>query len=206
LADVNGRLITLEEPYERQVTQWLASALNSVRQAAEDAASTGQVNGFVQAVPSGVSANLCDALAAMGSFSEGYRTLEIQFSWSRNRPLVPEAVVPNRILFASDVFPVIRQAAVYLKESSPREEFEIRGLVVKLDRPDAAATGRVTIHGLIDDQPRKVVVELRDSDYHQAVTAHDQGRLVGCSGVLIREGRAFRLHEPYGFTVEEDDL
>src|SRR5262249_39415896 len=98
------------------------------------------------------------------------------------------------------------QAAVYLKESSPREEFEIRGLVVKLDRQDAAATGKVTIHGLIDDQPRKVVVELRDPDYHQAVAAHDQGRLVRCSGVLIREGRAFRLYEPYGFMVEEDDF
>jgi hypothetical protein len=28
-------------------------------------------------------------------------------------------------------------------------------LVVKLDRPEAAATGKITIHGLIDDQPRK---------------------------------------------------
>jgi hypothetical protein len=78
--------------------------------------------------------------------------------------------------------------------------------VIKLDRPGSAATGKVTIHGLIDDQPRKVVVELGDSDYRQAVTAHGQGRLVRCSGVLMREGRAYRLHEPYGFTVDEDDV
>jgi hypothetical protein len=77
--------------------------------------------------------------------------------------------------------------------------------VVKLDRPEAATAGKVTIHGLIDDQPRKVVVELRDSDYHKAMTAHAQDRLVRCSGALVREGRAFRLHEPYGFAVEEDD-
>src|SRR5262249_40239707 len=71
LADPSGHFIALEEPYERQVTRVLAGALDSVRRAAEDAASTGQVNGFIQAVPSGVSANLCDALAGMGSFSEG---------------------------------------------------------------------------------------------------------------------------------------
>ncbi len=206
LTDPGGQLIALEEPYERQVTQVLAVALNSVRQAAEDAATSGQVNSFIQAVSRGVSANLCDALVGMGSSGEGNRAVDIQFSWSRNRPLASEAGMPDRILFSPDAFPVIRQAAVYLKESSPREEFEIRGLVVKLDRPEAATTGKVTVHSLIDDQPRKVVVELGDLDYHKAVTAHAQDRLVRCSGVLAREGRAFRLYEPYGFAVEEDDL
>jgi len=206
LAGPTGQLFELEEPYERRVTQMLAGALNSVRQAAEDAAATGKVDSFVRAVPRGVSANLCDALAGMGSFTEGCRALEIQFSWSRNRPLASDAQVPSKILFNTDVFPVLRQAAVYLKESSPREEFEIRGSVVKLERPEGADIGKATIHGLIDDQPRKVVVELRDADYHEAVTAHDQARFVRCSGVLVREGRGFRLLEPYDFTIEKDDL
>jgi hypothetical protein len=187
------------------VTRTLAVALNSVRQAAEDAATTGQVDSFVEAVHSGVSANLCDALVGMGSFTEGNRTLDIEFTWSRNRPVDPETKVPSKVILNTDAFPVIREAAVYLKESSPREEFEIRGLVVKLERAEGAAMGKVTIHGLIDDQPRKVTVELKDPDYHQAVAAHDHGRLVWCSGLLIREGRAFRLHEPYGFTVEKDE-
>jgi hypothetical protein len=206
LAGPNGQLFGFEEPYERQVTQTLAAALNSVRQAAEDAAASGSVESFVHAVPSGVSANLCDALAGMGSSTQAGRAFDIQFSWSRNRPLSPEVVVPSRIFFNTDVFPVLRQAAVYLKESSHREEFEVRGSVVKLVREEGADTGKVTIHGLIDDQPRKVVVELRDADYHEAVTAHDQARFVRCSGVLVREGRGFRLHEPFDFTIEKDDL
>ena len=73
LAGPNGQLFELAEPYERRVTQMLAGALNSVRQAAEDAATTGKVDSFVRAVPSGVSANLCDAVAGMGSFTEGGR-------------------------------------------------------------------------------------------------------------------------------------
>jgi hypothetical protein len=109
LSAPDGQLIAMEEPYERQVTQRLAIALNAVRQAAEDAATTGQVNRFVEAVPSGVSANLCDALAGMGSFSEGSRRLAIEFSWSRNRPLARSAEVPNQVFFDSDAFPLIRQ-------------------------------------------------------------------------------------------------
>lgn len=40
-----------------------------------------------QAVSRGVSANLCDALVGMGSSGEGNRAVDVQFSWSRNRPL-----------------------------------------------------------------------------------------------------------------------
>jgi hypothetical protein len=118
LTGPSGQLIALEEPYERQVTRVLAVALNSVRQAAEDAATSGQVDRFVQAVSRGVSANLCDALVGMGSSGEGNRAVDIQFSWSRNRPLAPQAEMPGRILLSPDVFPIIRQAAVYLRESS----------------------------------------------------------------------------------------
>ena len=127
------------------------------------------------------------------------------FEWSRNRPLAPDEVLAQGKSSMRMSSPSIRQAAVYLKESSPREEFEIRGLVVKLDRPEATTTGKVTILGRIDDLRRRVVVELKDSDYHKAVTAHAQNRFVRCSGSLLHEGRAFRLHKPYGFTVEDDD-
>jgi hypothetical protein len=205
LAGPGGQMFELEEPFERRVTRMLAVALSSVRQAAEDAATTGNVDSFVRAVPDGVSANLCDALAGMGSSTEGDRSLDIQFSWSRSRPLASEAEVPSQIRLNPDAFPVIRQAAVYLKETSRREEFEIRGSVVKLERMEGTDIGKATIHGLIDDQPRKVVVELKGAEYHKAVAAHDEFRFVRCSGVLAREGRGFRLYEPYGFDFEDDD-
>ena len=65
------------------LTQVLAMALNSVPgPAAEDAATSGQVNSFLQAVSAGVSARVlycCDALVGMGSSGDGNRALEIQF-------------------------------------------------------------------------------------------------------------------------------
>ena len=100
---------------------------------------------------------------------------------------------------------MIKEAAVYLKETSSREEFEARGPVVKLERADGVPTGKVTIHCFVDEQPRKVAVELSDPQYQDAVTAHKEGQVIRCSGVLMREGRAFRLHEPYNFGVEEEE-
>lgn len=39
----------------------------------------------------------------------------------------------------------------------------------------------------------------------RAVAAHRAGGVVRCSGVLKREGRAFRLYEPYDFGVDPDE-
>ena len=205
LAGQNGPLLGVEEPFERRVTQTLADSLSAVRRASEEAASTGQVESFVSAVPRGVNANLCDALVCMGTCADDNRSLAVQFSWSPSRPPNRQMGIPGEILFPPDTFPVIEEASVYLKESTPREEFEACGPVVKLERPDGASTGKVTIHCIVDNQSRKVTVELNEAQYHQAVAAHDEGRTVRCSGVLMREGRAFRLHEPYDFVEEADE-
>jgi len=204
LGTENGQLFEMNEPFERRVTQRLAHSLVAVRKAAEDAAATGEVKSFVDAVSKGVSANLCDAIVGMGRSTDMDRNLELDFSWSRSRPLTSDSVIPHKLLLPADSFPVIEQAAYLLKEQSPREEFEAIGPVIKLERPDGAPTGRVTIHCFIDDQPRKVTVELEDPDYKTAITAHKDEQIVQCFGVLIREGRSFRLKDPYQFKILAD--
>ena len=201
----NGILFEVEEPFERRVTQMLAQSLAAVRTASDDAASSGQVKSFETAVSKGVNANLCDALVGMGTAADTNRSLEVQFSWSSTRPLTPSLQIPNTVFFPPDAFPMIKEAAVYLKETSSREEFEARGPVVKLERADGVPAGKVTVHCFVDEQPRKVTVELGDEQYQNAVTAHKEGQVIRCSGVLMREGRAFRLHEPYNFVVEEEE-
>ena len=52
----------LPDPFERKVSQTLASGLLAARLAAQRAAVSGDVQPFREAVPRGVSANLCDAL------------------------------------------------------------------------------------------------------------------------------------------------
>jgi hypothetical protein len=54
------------EPFERKVSRTLATALASVRTAAQRAAVTGDMQPFREAVEFGVSANFCDALSRTG--------------------------------------------------------------------------------------------------------------------------------------------
>ena len=74
------------EPYERQVTRTLAEGLAAMELAARDAAASGGMGGFEQAVQRGVSANLCDAVAGLSAVSPG-EGLDIRIAWSRTRPV-----------------------------------------------------------------------------------------------------------------------
>jgi len=188
-----GQLLEIEDPFERQVTRTLHNALCALRSAAADGVSTGEFTAFRNAVRQGVSANLCDAIVGMSDTGEGSRDLDIGFSWSRSRPPVDRQ--HKRVLIAADAMPVIGEAARYFKETSPREEFELRGPVVKLERAEGAETGVATVLGFVDDEPRKVSFELPDEAYHVAVQAHDNQQVIVCYGILTREGRSYRLRD-----------
>jgi hypothetical protein len=205
LAGSDGQLFELEEPFERKVTLTLANALAAVRAAAENAASTGTLDSFIASVRKGVSANLCDALVGMAGGRDSRRDLAIDFTWSRSRPLTTDSTTPAKTLLSADALPMIEEASRYFKGTSPREEFELRGFVVKLERTENAPTGRVTVLTFFDDKPRKVTAELPEADYHKAVTAHDRQQTVVCFGTLVRDGRSFRLRDPHDFSVTFDD-
>ncbi len=205
LSGGNGLLFEMDDPFERRVTLTLARALAATRAAAETAASSGKLESFIQSVRTGVSANLCDALVGMTGSPEGSHELEVAFTWSRSRPLSPDHAVPSKIVFPADAFPVIEEAGRYFKETSPREDFEVRGPVVKLERAEGGATGRVTVLAFVDAQARKVAFDLPEKEYHGAIAAHDQQQTVVCHGVLLREGRSFRLNDPHDFAVAADD-
>ena len=126
------------------------------------------------------------------------------FSWSRGRPIEPSGVEDN-IAFSPDSMPVIEEAARLFRETTPREDFELRGPVVKLERPEGAPIGRVTVLGFVEGEPRRVTLELCGPEYHKAIEAHDQGQIVFCVGSLVREGRAYALQNPRNLQIESDE-
>jgi hypothetical protein len=194
-------LVETEPPYERQVMNTLARALLTLDRAAEQAALTAALVSFEQAVQRGVSANLCDAVTGLWGDGDGPRTLEFLFSWSAARP--PEADIPTSVTFAADRIPVIREASRLLREKAPITDYELEGAVVKLERPEGAPTGHVTVMGQVEGLPRRVVVELADPQYHDAVLAHDQEKALRCVGTLIREGRGYVLQSPRDVAVAD---
>jgi hypothetical protein len=91
-----------------------------------------------------------------------------------------------------------------MRDRAPLPEFDLSGPVVRLDRPDGAATGRVTVIGIVDDRQVRIGVDLSDPEYHNAVCAHDEGKTISISGTLVREGRGYILRNPADITVEQE--
>ena len=194
----DGRLFDTEEPFERQVTLTLADSLNAAKDASEKSAATGGFDSFLSAVSKGVSANFCEAIVGIGTGGEKDRSLDIGFTWSRMRPNDSSG---RRFILPADAMPVIAEAARIFRERAPREEFELRGSVVKLERADLV-TGKATVLGLVDVQLRKVVIELSGPEHHSAVQAYENRDQIVCYGVLLREGRYLTLKNPHDFKIE----
>lgn len=188
-----------DEPYERKVTAELARALAAMEQAAENAAASGAFDSFDAAVRSGVSANLCEAVAGLASDGDTSRSLDFSFSWSPTRPVRNGQV--SRVSIAGDRAPYVSEAARILKQRAPVEGFEVEGPVVKLERDENASTGLVTVYAMVDDSPRRIRMELPEEEYSQAIKAHGEGMDIRCEGELAREGRGYVLRNPLGFTV-----
>lgn len=191
-----------EIPFERKVTTTLLTGLTEMKSAAERHAVQGTFDNFESAVDHGVSANLCDSIAKLSNFDDQYKDLDINFSWSITRPIIQS--IPSSVHLSSDLMPVFEEVARVFKENAPRDEFEVIGPVVKLDRPEGALTGKVTIWAPVDGLLKKIQIELPGDLYHIAVTAHDQDSKVSCYGKLIRERGRYILLNPREFTIEAD--
>lgn len=192
----------MEAPFERKVTLTLARALDAARKAAAQAAATSAWQPFQDALAMGVNANLWEAVAGMFQETEA-RALRVQSSWAPSRPEM--GTVPSEITFTADAALLLLGAARLFRVRAQRDEFELEGVVVGLERPEGAAAGVVTIAGVVDEHIRKVRVELGDADYAIAITAHRDRRVVRCEGELVKEGRMFFLRDPRLFVLDEDE-
>jgi hypothetical protein len=188
----------LEEPFERRVTTTLARATAAALHAAELAGSTGEIQPFLDATRLGVSANLCDALAGL-VLESGAESLAVRLQWSPSR--AAPADVPSRVLFARDTAGVVREASRIFRETTPREEFELHGMVVALQRDEGAGSGTVTIAALVDGALRKVRVALGPEAYGTAIRAHQEEQRVRCLGRLTKEGRSLVLADARALEV-----
>lgn len=189
-----------DEPYERRVTLLLMQALQVLRGTLD----RGRADELLRAVPQGVSANLCDALASM-SPSDSRASLQVSMAWSRNRPRVPSEV-PARIGFAQAEFSTLREAGRRLRNVEPRR-VQVKGPVIGLQAEPADLVedfrGNVTIRTLVSGRSARVRFVLQQSEYQQACDAHRDRRRVAISGLLHGDSqtRVFDLDSPKEFRV-----
>ena len=188
----------LDEPFERRVLLTLAHALTETRHAITYAAGSGDFQPFQNAVRSGISANLCDALVGL-SIDGSAEEIDLELSWSPTRQAVEKT--PTRFQFRRDMFPVLREASRLLRESALRDDFALFGTVTGLRREEGARTGRVTVSALVDNLWRKVRMDLGDEDYRKAVKAHEERELVEGTGELVKDKRTYFLRNVRDFDL-----
>jgi hypothetical protein len=136
-----------EPPFERQVTLTLAQAVEETRRAVASSLASGDVQPFFDAVPRGVHANLCEALAGLISGTEA-QSLSLRFSWSPGRAAPPHT--PSRVDFTADAMPVLQEASRIFRERAPRVDFELVGLLSELASEEPRQGGTATITGVVD--------------------------------------------------------
>ena len=185
-------------PVERRMTKRLIEALTAARQAAERAAA-GDDGAFEEAVPNGVSANLCEALVRI---IEPFPLLDVGVSWAQTRPLT---VLGTPVRFGRADAALLREAARSLRERAPRPDVSLHGFVRLLQRGEAEDDGTIRLATNVDGQPQSVVAVLGQADYEQAVQAHKDRALVVLAGDLERTGQRWRLLNPHMEDVFRDE-
>jgi hypothetical protein len=191
----------LDIPFERQVTTLLVTALGAARDAAHSVLhENGSLVAFDDAVESGVSANLCDAIATMGAGNVA-ANVQVSVEWASSRPST--VVGPPSVAFDPAALPVVREAVAHLRQLGPFEDELVEGFVSRLTRGNEDEIGTIVIEGETRGANRHVHVELPDDQYDLAVDAHRSRRPVRIHGTLYKRGRSWVLSEP-GQLVFED--
>jgi hypothetical protein len=189
-------------PFQRRVMLTLAGALAAAKTAAATADDDNLQAAFWPQVMSGVSANLCDAIAGLLGSTRSVQRAEVTLSWS---PESPPALPPgSEFVFKKEEVAVYEDAARVLREEAPQTGFLVFGQVVGLHRPEGALRGRVTIAGLVDQKAHLIDVTLGEEDYDIAILAHRQKLAVVCNGELVKSGRTHVLRNPRDFALNED--
>jgi hypothetical protein len=188
----------MSEPFERKTALMLADAMVATGAAARRSAETGNAEPFWDAVQQGVSANLCEALVGLNE-SGGNSGVETSFTWAMSRQ-VPEST-PKRILLSADVVSYCSEAAKILRATSAIDDVEVQGEVTSLERTYEASDGTITVSGVVDGKPRRILLWLSHSDYELASRANAEKRTIYCVGKLEKEGATWVLRNPRDFSI-----
>lgn len=184
-----------EEPFDRQVTRTLATGLRATADALAALNRGGDIKAFESRISQGVSANLCDSLAAIAEQAGG---VELSVTWARTRP-APTA--RTQIEFARNDAEPLREVARYFRAREPRPEATIFGTPTKFQRRGKQMLGLVTLAAVVDDHPRSVNMALEAEDYARALDAHKRRLPVTVVGDLVGEGQRWRLNNPRNLSI-----
>jgi hypothetical protein len=192
-------------PFSRRVTALLMRSLQRLALAL-DADELDSLLAPVDGQPL-LSANLCEGLLDMTPEGDG-STLTVTASWARTLPPPVAVPLPGRVRLRRETFGAIEALATRLRPTPPPRRQTLVGFVDTLDgRPneDGLREGPIVLRIFNPEGDSiRARVELDAEHHHLAWEAYEQDQPVMVQGVLRRVGRLYRIDDPVGFRIIEE--
>jgi hypothetical protein len=138
------------------------------------------------------------ALKALGGPESD--TYQIRFAQS---PLAGNRSEPVNLRITPEHQRILGSAADFLRTRQPRTDVTVHGLVVRLYRSRALGPGEIVIEGFDRESGsiRRWRTELNETDYNEAVRAHQSGLQVSVTGDREEHGTHLQLRRLSSFLV-----
>ena len=189
-------------PFARRVALKLADALDQSSQAivAYQSVNTDDpMGGFRQAVTSGVSANLCEAVAGLAKKGRG---IKIDVQWA---PVRPSATNNRQFRFSEQAADILTEAAINFRRDEPLLDESLIAQVVALARDPEEFDGRATVLYIQDGRPFRLQVTFEESSYNTVIFAFQGRNPIRVDGDIFRVGRNYELRNPRNLSLLEVD-
>ncbi|WP_329499779.1 hypothetical protein [Kitasatospora herbaricolor] len=182
-------------PEGRGAVTTLVRALEAMRDAVDYRRVSGGLEAFENAVQSGVSRELVEAVQQL---VRGATAAQVSVAWSAAVG-TPGGFGDRRIAleFSPGDLPALEEAAELLERIEPAVAVTVVGVVVRLKRGGPAGPGSVRLRVLSGAEVAEVKVRLDDRGYRLAAEAHLTGVPVRVAGRLERRGGFRKLARPH---------
>lgn len=193
----------IKKSVTRLVSETLTKSLTSLDSVILEFKNTSRNDIIDKSVEKGVSANLCDALIGLSGKS---KSRDVSISVSMSSIEANNEDLQFEYNFSSNNVQYLQKASDYFKGGNLIiKDKTISGYVIKLMHKEETEFGEIEIETKIDNFDKKVKLELPNSKYWEAHSAHKERLCVICKGDLIISPRSSKLINLSEFKVVKID-
>jgi hypothetical protein len=178
-----------DEAFGRRVTLRIGRALQAIETALTEAVSN-TIPAFERTIESGVSADLCQALAKLADNDVG---TEISVSWSPAKPVSE----PVRLALSRQDAAVLQEVARTFAREEPEPDAQVQGIITKIAEDPKTFDGSATIEALVEGRLRRVnIVGIESSQRDMLIEAFRDRKRVLVEGELALTAGHLHLRNP----------
>ena len=182
-------------PFARRAVVCLRNSLHATQKVVTAVKGSGDLEAFDQAVQTGVSANLCNAVLELVQLSSEFGDgMSVDVRWAATRP--QNGTQPVSIPFSAHDAEILLAGRDRLRTRASYADEHLVAEVARLEREPKEFDGRAILLADVDDRPRRIEVEFTEADYQFAIRAHDEKLVVELDGDLHPVGRGYELRNP----------